>query len=127
LLKERLNFGLIPDRVWAANYLGAPYERELTDSVEMAKAQAEQIAADIIAQGGTVSFEGELIKDSTAIALIAYLQRMGKDLFAPAPVASPGAEPPAAPADGSVPPADEPSKEATTNTVAVAASAGDKE
>ena len=122
LLKERLNFGLIPDRVWAANYLGAPYDRELTDSVEMAKAQAEQIAADIIAQGGTVSFEGELIKDSTAIALIAYLQRMGKDLFAPAPAA----EPATAPADGSAPPTDEPSKE-TTNTVAVATSAGDKE
>ena len=122
LLKERLNFGLIPDRVWAANYLGAPYDRELTDSVEMAKAQAEQIAADIIAQGGTVSFEGQLIKDSTAIALIAYLQRMGKDLFAPAPAA----EPATAPADGSAPPADDPSKE-TTNTVAVATSAGDKE
>jgi cytochrome c oxidase cbb3-type subunit I/II len=88
----------------------------------MAKAQAEQIAADIIAQGGTVSFEGELIKDSTAIALIAYLQRMGKDLFAPAPAA----EPATAPADGSAPPTDEPSKE-TTNTVAVATSAGDKE
>lgn len=123
LLKERLNFGLIPDRVWAANYLGAPYDRELTESVEMAKAQAEQVAADIIAQGGTVSFEGELIKDSTAIALIAYLQRMGKDLFAPAP----SAEPAAAPEDGSAPPADEPSKETTTNTVAVATSAGDKE
>ena len=122
LLKERLNFGLIPDRVWAANYLGAPYDRELTDSVEMAKAQAEQIAADIIAQGGTVSFEGQLIKDSTAIALIAYLQRMGKDLFAPAPAA----EPATAPADGSAPPANDPSKE-TTNTVAVATSAGDKE
>jgi hypothetical protein len=47
---------------------------------------------------------------------------MGKDLFAPAPAA----EPATAPADGSAPPADDPSKE-TTNTVAVATSAGDKE
>lgn len=120
LLKERLNFGQIPARVMAAKYLGAPYERELTDSEAMAKAQAEQIAADIIAQGGTVSFEGDLIKDSTAIALIAYLQRMGKDLFAPAPAATP--------ANGTAPAAEEPSKETPpATTVAVATSTGNKE
>ncbi|MBU6172328.1 MAG: cytochrome-c oxidase, cbb3-type subunit I, partial [Planctomycetes bacterium] len=83
LLTEKLNFNEIPARVQAAKFLGAPYERELTDSVQMATAQAEQIAADIIAQGGQVKYQGTMIKDSTAIALIAYLQRVGKDLFAP--------------------------------------------
>ncbi len=47
----------------------------------MARTQADFIAAEIIAQGGTVAFEGNLIKESTAIALIAYLQRLGKDLY----------------------------------------------
>ena len=81
LLVERLNFGDIQKRIQAVHFLGAPYEQELTDAEAMAHKQAEAVAAEIIAQGGTVSFEGKLIKDSTAIALIAYLQRVGKDLY----------------------------------------------
>ena len=90
LLVERLNFGEIQKRIQAVHYLGAPYDKELTDAEAMAHKQAEAVAAEILAQGGKVDFEGKLIKDSTAIALIAYLQRMGKDLFrvdAPVPVA----------------------------------------
>jgi cytochrome c oxidase cbb3-type subunit I/II len=83
LLVEKLNFREIPARVQAAKFLGAPYDRELTDAESMARTQAEQIAADIIAQGGVVKYEGTMIKDSTVIALIAYLQRIGKDLYAP--------------------------------------------
>jgi cytochrome c oxidase cbb3-type subunit I/II len=90
LLTERLNLKEIPKRVEAARFLGAEYEFELSEVEGIAQRQAEAIAADIIAQGGPVTFEGELIKDSTAIALIAYLQRVGKDLFAPAtPAAAP--------------------------------------
>jgi cytochrome c oxidase cbb3-type subunit I/II len=85
LLLERLNFKEIPKRVRAAHYLGAPYEKELTDSEALARKQAQSIAAEIIAQGGPVAYEDELIYESTAIALIAYLQRVGKDLFAPLP------------------------------------------
>lgn len=81
LLTEKFNFSQIPDRVQAAKYLGAPYERELTESIAMAKKQSEMIAAEIIAQGGPVTYQEQLIKDSTAIALIAYLQRVGKDLY----------------------------------------------
>jgi cytochrome c oxidase cbb3-type subunit I/II len=81
LLKERLHFGEIEKRVQAAHFLGAPYDRELTESEAMARTQSEAIAAEIIAQGGPVTYNGELIKDSTAIALIAYLQRLGRDLF----------------------------------------------
>ena len=64
----------------------------------MAHKQAEAVAAEIVAQGGTVSFEGKLIKDATAIALIAYLQRVGKDLYrvdTPATVVPPTVEAPA--------------------------------
>ncbi len=83
LLTEKLNYNGIPPRVKAAAYLNAPYtESELEGSIEIAKRQAEVIAAEIIAQGGPVLYEGELIKDTQAMALIAYLQRLGTDLFA---------------------------------------------
>jgi cytochrome c oxidase cbb3-type subunit I/II len=103
LLAERLNFKEIPKRVWAAHFLGAPYEKELTDAETIARAQAQQIAADIVKDGGPVSYQGNLIEESTAIALIAYLQRVGLDLTrteaaepAPAPEpATPAAEQPA--------------------------------
>jgi cytochrome c oxidase cbb3-type subunit I/II len=90
LLEERLKFGEIQQHVQAAYFLGAPYDKELQDAEAMAQQQASVIAAEIIAQGGPVSYNNHLIKDSTAIALIAYLQRLGKDLYrvetpAPAP------------------------------------------
>jgi cytochrome c oxidase cbb3-type subunit I/II len=92
LLTERLNFGEIGKRVEAAYFLGAPYDKELKDSEAMARKQSEVIAAEIIAQGGPVAYQEKLIKDSTAIALIAYLQRVGKDLYrveeAPKPAAA---------------------------------------
>ncbi|MEQ1825243.1 MAG: cytochrome-c oxidase, cbb3-type subunit I, partial [Pirellula sp.] len=81
LLEEKLNFDEIQQHVQAAYYLGAPYEKELTEAKSMAQLQASAIAAEIIALGGPVSYNNQLIKDSTAIALIAYLQRIGKDLF----------------------------------------------
>ena len=93
LLVERLNFNEIQKRIHAAHFLGAPYDQELTDAAAMARTQAEVVAAEIIAQGGTVSFEGKLIKESTAIALIAYLQRMGKDLYRVDTPVPPPAEP----------------------------------
>ncbi len=93
LLVERLNFNEIQKRIHAAHFLGAPYEQELTDAAAMARTQAEAVAAEIIAQGGTVSFEGKLIKESTAIALIAYLQRMGKDLYRVDTPVTPTAQP----------------------------------
>ncbi len=98
LLVERLNFGEIQKRIHAVHFLGAPYDQELTDAEAMAHKQAEAVAAEIVAQGGTVSFEGKLIKDATAIALIAYLQRVGKDLYrvdTPATVVPPTVEAPA--------------------------------
>jgi cytochrome c oxidase cbb3-type subunit I/II len=82
LLSERLNFREIPARVQAAGYLGAIYAYDGPEEVEAAaRLQAEKVAADIIAQGGRVEHDGQLIKDATAIAVIAYLQRLGTDLF----------------------------------------------
>jgi cytochrome c oxidase cbb3-type subunit I/II len=80
LLIERLNYGEIGKRVWAAHYLGAAYDKELTEFESIARLQAQKIAAEIIAQGGPVEHEKLLVRDATAIALIAYLQRVGTDL-----------------------------------------------
>jgi len=105
LLEQQLNFNEIEMRVWAAKTLGAEYPFELSQSAEIARLQADKLAAEIIAQGGSVDYNGRLIKDSTAIALIAYLQRLGTDLFkveetqpAPTPADVP-ADPAAAPVE----------------------------
>ncbi|MEM9646596.1 MAG: hypothetical protein AAF989_16515, partial [Planctomycetota bacterium] len=54
----------------------ANYDFDPADSERVARAQAERIAADIVSQGGpAMAFEKQ------AVALIAYLQRVGVDLF----------------------------------------------
>jgi len=105
LLTEQLNFGEIQKRVQAAHFLGAPYDKELTDAEPMARLQAAAIAAEINAQSGLVAHENRLIKDATAIALIAYLQRLGKDLTRVEPPANapPASTTPAAPPETAPP------------------------
>ncbi len=117
LLIERLNYGEIGKRVWAAHYLGAKYDKELTDSESMAKTQAQKIAAEIIAQGGPVEYEKLLVRDATAIALIAYLQRIGTDLNrvdSPAAATPAAATPPAPSTTGQTDPAIETDTKVTT-------------
>jgi cytochrome c oxidase cbb3-type subunit I/II len=86
LMNTKIDFKKVTDRVWAAHLLGAPYEEELTNGPALAEAQAEFIAAEIIAQGVPVEralADGSkiLVKDTQVVALIAYLQRLGTDLF----------------------------------------------
>jgi cytochrome c oxidase cbb3-type subunit I/II len=107
LLDTPIDFDKIADRVWAAHMLGAPYDRELTESADMARAQAERVAADIVSQGGTIRRGDLMTFDSQAVALIAYLQRIGTDIFAP-PTSEPAA--PAAPPAESEPAASEPAE-----------------
>jgi cytochrome c oxidase cbb3-type subunit I/II len=91
LLKNKLNFKSISERVAAAAKMGTPYTQELefneetktSRSVEMAIAQAQRIAVDIVTQGGPLETE-----DKQVIALIAYLQRLGIDRNKPAPAAT---------------------------------------
>jgi cytochrome c oxidase cbb3-type subunit I/II len=97
LLTADLKFSAIAPLVKTAHFLGAPYDRELEESEAMARRQAEEIAADIVKQGGPAG-----VHEKQAIALIAYLQRLGTDIFrteeAPAADVSPG-EDPAVPAE----------------------------
>lgn len=76
LLSEDLNFDAIQPLVKTAHLLGAPYDRELTDSADMARQQAEKVAAEIVSQGGLAN-----LQEKQAMALIAYLQRLGTDYF----------------------------------------------
>jgi cytochrome c oxidase cbb3-type subunit I/II len=81
LLEEKLNFKEIQPRVVANKYLHPEYPYEVEESEQLAKEQAERVAAEIISLGGPVEYNGHLIKDSTVIALIAYLKRVGTDLY----------------------------------------------
>lgn len=76
LLTAELNLKGIPPLVQTAHQLGAPYDEELSNAIEMAEAQAEKIAAEIVSQGGPAA-----TFDKQAVALIAYLQRVGTDYF----------------------------------------------
>jgi cytochrome c oxidase cbb3-type subunit I/II len=76
LLKKDLNFKNIQPLVNASHFLGAEYGEELTDAEGFARRQAEVVAAEIVKQGGPAG-----VQEKQAIALIAYLQRLGTDLF----------------------------------------------
>jgi cytochrome c oxidase cbb3-type subunit I/II len=89
LLSSKLDFEGIPQRMQVMYNLGVPYsEEEIAQGAELARAQARKIAEDLVSQG-----EREGLEDTQAIALVAYLQRLGTDLFATA-------EEPADAADG---------------------------
>ncbi len=92
LLHQDIKFSAIGPLVSTAHKLGAPYEKELEEFEALARRQAEVIAADIVKQGGPAG-----VHEKQAIALIAYLQRLGTDIFrteeAPATEPSPGEKP----------------------------------
>jgi cytochrome c oxidase cbb3-type subunit I/II len=92
LAQSKTDFGSIPARLKAMRALGVPYTNdEVANGVEMAKAQALDVAGKIAAQGGPKGLE-----DKNVVALIAYLQRVGTDLFAkpaPGPATAPTTQP----------------------------------
>jgi cytochrome c oxidase cbb3-type subunit I/II len=83
LLEEKLNLSDLHLRVKANKYLHPEYPYEVEKSAELAREQAQRVAAEIISLGGPVEYNGHLIQDTRAIALIAYLKRVGTDLFKP--------------------------------------------
>ncbi len=97
LLEQKLDFAQIPARVRAMKWIGVPYtEEELDTAADLAKAQAKLIGEQLVAQKGYKDME-----DKKVIALIAYLQRLGTDINAPAD--APPAPAAAAPAEGAKP------------------------
>jgi cytochrome c oxidase cbb3-type subunit I/II len=87
LLDRPIDIEKVDELVQAARERGTPYDSDLTDVQEMVSKQAESIAADIVSKGGTVRRGKLMTFDTQAVALIAYLQRLGADLSAP-PVAN---------------------------------------
>ncbi len=79
LLEREINFKVIQDRVQAAYYLGAPYTEELENAEAMARAQAKEIAETLAQQGQEPGLTE--MEDKMVVALIAYIQRVGVDLF----------------------------------------------
>ncbi len=100
LLTQNLDFEGIQARVNVMAMLNVPYGEAVKghNAVAMARAQAKKIGEDLAAQGETRD-----LSEKKIIAVIAYLQRLGTDISAPAPAA---VETPAASRGTSVPPVD---------------------
>ncbi|MBL0927784.1 MAG: cytochrome-c oxidase, cbb3-type subunit I [Phycisphaerales bacterium] len=81
LLNTRLDFDAIPATMHAMKLVGVPYnDQQIAGAVAAAREQAGAVAAEVKAAGG---YEG--LDDSQAIALVAYLQRLGTDISKPPP------------------------------------------
>ncbi|MHB8897761.1 MAG: cytochrome-c oxidase, cbb3-type subunit I [Thermoguttaceae bacterium] len=104
LQEKPLNFEAIPARMAAMRKVGVPYsDQEISGAVEAARRQANEVADKIAGSDGRTD-----LADKQVVALIAYLDRLGKDLFAPP---EPEPLPPSAPAQVAgpqTPPADAP-------------------
>jgi len=74
MLENDLDFDSIQPRVDAMVMLGVPYGEAVNSAEEMARSQADQIADEIVEQGGP-DLHGKDI-----LALVAYLQRLGTDI-----------------------------------------------
>ncbi len=97
LLDEKLDLGLLPEKIKVMRKLGVPYSDEQTQNcVALARAQAKSIGDDLAKEGATG------MEDKEVVALISYLQRLGTDikwrdkLSASEPGASPAAPAPSA-------------------------------
>jgi cytochrome c oxidase cbb3-type subunit I/II len=92
LMTKKLDFESIPARIRAMQILGVPYPQYEGDArnntVADARAQAAEIAGEVVKQGGQAGLE-----DKEVVALIAYLNRLGTDLGKPAPTAAPAPVP----------------------------------
>jgi cytochrome c oxidase cbb3-type subunit I/II len=84
LLEKKIDFGSIPTRMLALQRVGVPYtDDQRKVAVDEAKQQAKTIADAISASGGDTGLE-----DKQVVALIAYMKRLGTDLYkTPAPAA----------------------------------------
>ncbi len=86
-MKKKLDWTEIPVRMRAMQALGVPYtDAEVASSVADAKQQAQEYATEFIVQNGDAPYmtqSGKVIdlSDREVVAVVAYLQRLGIDLF----------------------------------------------
>jgi cytochrome c oxidase cbb3-type subunit I/II len=83
LLRQPIEWGVITPRVRAMVTLGVPYSPEdVAGAEDAARAQAVQLYAQLLDQGGVTRLEdGTPIENTKVFALIAYLERLGTDIF----------------------------------------------
>jgi cytochrome c oxidase cbb3-type subunit I/II len=74
-LRTDIDFEQIQRRVDVMVMLGVPYGEAVTRAPQLAREQAQRIGAAIAAQGGPKDLEGKQI-----VAIIAYMQRLGRDI-----------------------------------------------
>jgi cytochrome c oxidase cbb3-type subunit I/II len=74
LLTNDLDFDRIQSRVDAMAMLGVPYGNAVNTAPALARTQAERIAQSIVQGGGDPGYESKEI-----VAMIAYMQRLGRD------------------------------------------------
>jgi cytochrome c oxidase cbb3-type subunit I/II len=83
LIEQTLDNKLLDKKMNAMRVLGVPYsEEEIQNAFTDLQKQADEITADLAAN------QVEVRSDSEIIAMIAYLQRLGKDIKAEAPEAA---------------------------------------
>ncbi len=76
LLRNEIDWDVIPGRLEAMSMLGVPYDMQTLDhGAAVARAQAAELAAKLETQGGPRG-----MADKDVIALIAYMQRLGRDI-----------------------------------------------
>jgi len=109
LFDAPIDFAAIQPRVRVMAMLGVPYGDAVNNAEEQARAQAREIA-DAIETESEGRYVAEDIADKKLVALIAYLQRMGTDIYATPPEDKPAAE---GAADAASPPAEAPAEEPT--------------
>ncbi len=74
-LTTSIDFAQIQSRVDAMAMVGVPYGDAVNTAPAMARAQAQTIAAAIMAQGGPTG-----LADKQIVAIVAYMQRLGRDI-----------------------------------------------
>jgi cytochrome c oxidase cbb3-type subunit I/II len=85
LFEKPLDLGQAHDSAAAMRALGVPYsEQQVANAAADAERQAREVAAKVVAEGGSAGLESR-----KGVALIAYLMRLGTDLDKP--VAEPAA------------------------------------
>ena len=75
LLRDDLDYAVIPHRVDVMAMLGVPYGDAVNHAEAMARSQADSLAASIAQAGGPTGLQRKEI-----IAVVAYLQRLGTDI-----------------------------------------------
>ena len=80
LIEGDLDYGQIQSRIRALAMIGTPYGEAVKNAEAMAREQAQVIADDIRAQMPGVDLPEDL-ENKKVIALIAYVTRLGTDIY----------------------------------------------